>query len=378
MTIRRHFLEPREPAALPELRAWLDLQQALVFDPQRAVAALQRTCDVQQGTPGRQEGKPDPRAACRIAGVSQASAAQLSSVVRRLRDLAAVAVPWGWPAYPESLARLPDAPPLLLVRGEVCDLTGPCVAIVGSRAATAYGRATSELFADALARAGYGVVSGLARGIDGVAHEAALAAGGRTLAVMASGPEQIYPRQHRGLAERIAASGALVTEFPPGTPPRAPYFPLRNRIISALCLAVVVVEARERSGSLVTAGLAAGQGVDVWAVPGPVDAATSRGTNRLLREGAGVATDPGVVLEELARSGPVPEPLAARRPPDVREDPGSTRRILAALGEGPLTRDALARRLRCAGNELALELFELELSGRVVEDRDGRLRVVSG
>jgi DNA processing protein len=374
----RQFLEPREPAAAAELRAWLDLQQALVFAPQRAITALQRTCDARQRNADAQERTPDPRAACRIARVSPASAAQLDAVERRLRELDAVAVPWGWPAYPERLARLPDAPPLLLVRGAVRDLTGPSVAIVGSRAATAYGRATSELFADALARAGYGVVSGLARGIDGVAHEAALAAGGRTLAVMASGPEQVYPRQHRGLAERITASGALLTEFPPGTPPRAPYFPLRNRIISALCVAVVVVEARERSGSLVTAGLAAGQGVDVWAVPGPVDAATSRGTNRLLREGAGVATDPGVLLEELARSGPVPEPLAVRRLLDAGEDPEPARRILVALAEGPLTRDALARRLRCAGKELALELFELELSGRVVEDRDGRLRVVSG
>jgi DNA processing protein len=152
---------------------------------------------------------------------------------------------------------------------------------------------------------------------------------------------------------------------------------LRNRIISALCVAVVVVEARERSGSLVTAGLAARQGVDVWAVPGPVDAATSRGTNRLLREGAGVATDPGVLLEELARSGPVPEPLATRRQSEAGAEPGPGGRILGALAEGPLTRDALGRRLRCTVSELALELLELELSGLVVEDRDGRLRVVS-
>jgi DNA processing protein len=140
---------------------------------------------------------------------------------------------------------------------------------------------------------------------------------------------------------------------------------------------VVVVEARERSGSLVTAGLAAQQGVDVWAVPGPVDVPTSRGTNRLLRDGAGVASDPEELLEELARSAPIPEPLAAapRAGPCVLEP--SARRILSALAEGPLTRDALARRLGSPGAELAIALLELELAGCMVEDRDGRLRVVS-
>ena len=363
-------LDPRTAAGSAALGAWLDLQRALVFEPQRAVEALERSLD-----PRTRE--PDPRAAGQLAGVRPSSAAERAERARQLLELGAFVVPWGSPAYPPGLARLADAPPLLLVRGEVAALTAPCVAIVGARAATVYGRSTCERFATALARAGYVVVSGLATGIDGVAHQAALAAGGRTLAVMASGPEQVYPRHHRQLAGRIAAAGAVVTEFPPGTPPRAVHFPLRNRLISALSAAVVVVEARERSGSLVTAGLAARQGVDVWAIPGPVDAPTSRGTNRLLSEGAGVATDPEVVLEELARTGPVPEPLAALSQPEQTALARPERRILALLAEGPLTRDALARRLESPGDALALDLLELELAGRVVEDRDGRLRLVS-
>ena len=362
MTPTHDVLDPRDPACASELRAWLDLQRALVFAPQRAVAALERTAH--------------PTRALRHEGIMPSPPARLDAGLRRLREGGVVAVPWGSAAYPERLARLSDAPPLLLVRGEVADLLEPSVAIVGARAATAYGRATAERFADALARAGYRVVSGLATGVDGTAHRAALAAGGRTLAVMASGPEQIYPRQHRGLAERIAAAGCLVTEFPPGTAPRSPHFPLRNRIISALSLAVLVVEARERSGSLVTAGLAARQGVDVWAVPGPVDAATSGGANRLLREGAGVATDPEVVLEELARCGPVPEPLYPGPGPTAPAAEPVGGRILAALADEPLTRDDLARRLECPVAALALDLLELELAGRVVEDRDGRLRPV--
>jgi len=369
VTPARDVLDPREPAHHSALCAWLDLQQALAFAPERALEAL------------RQE--PDPVAALRRCERAPTPRRRLRSIAERLAELGVLAVPWGSAAYPERLARLCDAPPLLLVRGAVDDLRAPCVAIVGSRAATVYGRSTAERFAGALAGAGYRVVSGLATGIDGVAHEAALAAGGRTVAVMASGPEQVYPRQHRRLAARIAAGGALVTEFPPGTPPRAPHFPLRNRIISALCLAVVVVEARERSGSLVTAGLAAGQGVDVWAVPGPVDAPSSAGTNRLLREGAGVATDPGVLLEELARCGPVPAPAQPPAGGAGASDggPGSPgagrRRILALLADEPMTRDALTRRLALPPGALALDLLELELAGRVREDRDGRLRIAS-
>ena len=209
-------------------------------------------------------------------------------------------------------------------RAPLAALAAPCVAIVGPRAPTAYGRVVARALARALASAGLVVVSGLARGVDAEAHEGALDAGGRTIAFQACGPERVYPAEHRRLAARIAASGAVVSELPPGTPPRAPHFPLRNRLISGLSLAVVVVEAREQSGTLVTARHAAEQGVDVLAVPGPIDAPTSRGTNRLLRDGAKPLLDVRDVLDAIgirvqppaaARAGrrAVRRPLAPRR-----------------------------------------------------------------
>jgi DNA processing protein len=357
--------DPR-PEVGAALRAWLDLQQALALRPQRAVEALRRA--------------PDPGQALQLCGAKPSPPARLDAAMAALRRAGAAALPFGSTSYPERLAQLPDAAPLLLVRGDVESLSGPCVAIVGARAASAYGRVVARRFASELAAAGLVVVSGLATGIDAVAHEAALAAGGATVAVQACGPDRVYPARHRGLAERIVRSGAVVTEFAPGTAPRAPYFPLRNRLISALSLAVLVVEARERSGSLVTASHAANQGVDVYAVPGPLDAPTSAGTNRLLRDGAGAALAPAQILEDLRRS-------AALRLPAPGEGglwpaagpPASPRgqRILEALLEEPLSRDALSRRLGRGPSELAVDLLELELAGRIVEDRDGRLRALT-
>jgi DNA processing protein len=290
----------------------------------------------------------------------------LEAALRTLARAGAVAVPFPSPAYPPRLATLADPPPLLLVRGEVAALAGPAVAIVGSRAASAYGIAAARSLAAGLAQAGIVVVSGLARGIDAAAHRAALEAGGRTVAVQACGPELVYPPEHRALAGRIAAQGALVSELPPGSPPLAQHFPLRNRLISGLSDALVVVEARERSGSLISARHALDQGIDVLAVPGPIDSPTSAGTNRLLRDGAAPALGPEDVLEALGRAAPQGERAAAESEP---ADP-----VLAALRHEPATRDELARRLALEPERLALALLEHELEGRVVEDRDGRLR----
>ncbi len=251
--------------------------------------------------------------------------------------------------------------------------------MVGSRAATAYGRSVARQLATEFAEAGLVVVSGLALGIDAIAHSAALDAGGRTVAVQACGPDRVYPRRHQGLAQRIEDQGAIVSEFPPGTAPLPHYFPLRNRLISGLALAVVVVEARERSGSLITAQHAADQGRDVFAVPGPISAPTSAGPNQLLRDGAGIVLSAEDVLGELRRTGGLPSP--PRRPPDPlgSNDAGLTeerRRIVRELVREPSTRDQLARRLDLAPEQLALDLLELEMEGHVTEDRDGRLRVV--
>jgi DNA processing protein len=260
---------------------------------------------------------------------------------------------------------------LLLVRGMPALLLVRAVAIVGARAPTELGRASARRFAFDLARAGLAVVSGLARGIDAAAHEGALAAGGATLAFQACGPDLVYPAAHRALAERIAGQGAVLTEFPPGTPPLAAYFPLRNRLISALAEAVIVVEGRERSGSLVTARCAADQGIDVWAVPGPIDAPTSLGPNRLIQQGAKLLLDAADLLHELGIARPAPASRAEEAPESALAGG-----ILRALRRRALTRDDLSRELARSPSELAAALLELELAGRVREDRDGSLRVV--
>jgi DNA processing protein len=349
-------LDAREAACRARLLGWLALQREFVLRPQklpesvRGEAALARPWDAAAAPP-----------------LTRAEAEQVLGVLARggVR-----AVPIASPAYPERLRRLRDAPVLLLVRGTPALLLVRAVAIVGPRAPTEYGRALARRFAFDLARSGLAIVSGLARGVDAAAHEGALEAGGATVAFQACGPEQVYPAAHRALAERIAGQGAVLTEFPPGTPPLAAYFPLRNRLISALAEAVIVVEARERSGSLVTARLAADQGVDVWAVPGPLGAPTSAGTNRLVQQGAGLLIEAGDVLAKLGISAPAPE-RAAPAPAGALG-----RALLRALASRALTRDELPAALGQRPSSLAAALLELELAGRVREDRDGRLRVV--
>src|SRR5262245_28445524 len=222
----------------------------------------------------------------RIARDARPTKGWLDRAEADLARLDAALVPWGSPDYPPQLVELCDAPPVLAVRGDPAVLSATAVAVVGSRAASAYGLEVARCVAGELAEAGVVVVSGLAFGIDAAAHEAALAAGGRTIAVQACGLDRVYPAAHRELAAQIAHSGAVVTEFALGVAPRAAFFPLRNRLISALARALIVVEARERSGSLVTARHAADQGVDVFAVPGPIGQPHHVGSNRLLRDGA--------------------------------------------------------------------------------------------
>ncbi|MBW2268172.1 MAG: DNA-protecting protein DprA [Deltaproteobacteria bacterium] len=347
------------PRARGALRAWLALQRRFVFRPLEARAALAR--------------EPDPR---RILQADGAPPLASEAEVAALRASGAALVPFGSPLYPQRLARLADAPAVLLVRGDPAVLSSPAVAVVGARAATAYGRANARRFAEAFAEAGLAVVSGLATGIDGEAHAAALARGGRSLGVQACGPERVYPARHVRLAQRVAASGAVVTEFPTGTPPRAPHFPLRNRIISALSRAVLVVEARLRSGSLVTARHAADQGVDVWALPGPIGVPTSEGTNRLLADGAQPALSPEEMLAGLADAGVPLCPRSAAAPAGGAPSPAAER-LLAALRDVPRSRDALCRALALAPGELAPQLLELELAGWVREDRDGRFCIIS-
>jgi DNA processing protein len=206
---------------------------------------------------------------------------------------------WGTPEYPPSLTTISDPPYLMYVRGTVTAADANAVALVGSRHCTDYGRRVAARLAAGLVRAGVTVVSGLARGIDGASHRAALEAGGRTLAVLAGGLSRIYPPEHADLARAVEASGALLTESKMEQEPLAGLFPVRNRIISGLSKVIVLIEAAEKSGALITADHAADQGRTVMAVPGPVDAAASGGTNELIRKGAVLCRGVEDILEEL-------------------------------------------------------------------------------
>ncbi len=229
-------------------------------------------------------------------------------------------LPLDSPAYPARLHSIPDPPPLLFFRGTVTAADDRAVALVGSRHCSAYGRKTAERLASGLARAGVTVVSGLARGIDGVAHRAALQAGGRTLAVLAGGLSRIYPPEHSGLADEVARSGALLTEATMQQDPVGGLFPARNRIISGLSCVVVIVEAAEKSGALITATHAAEQDRTVMAVPGPIDSESSGGCHALLRSGAILCRSVDDILEELHGVSTVIQQAAQTREPLATAD----------------------------------------------------------
>ncbi len=355
-------LDPRDGggAHRDTLLAWLAIQRAFALQPQKLP------------TPLKTEAQPARR--LRDHAIAPLTPAESERVLRVLARHRARLVPITSPLYPKRIARLRDAPPLLAVRGNPALLLARCVGMVGARAATSYGREVAALLARDLSRAGLVIVSGLARGIDAAAHRGALEAGGATIAFQACGPESVYPAAHRGLAEEVIAQGALITEFPVGTPPRAPYFPLRNRLISALSEAVVVVEARIRSGSLTTARHAANQGVDVWAVPGPVGRPTSEGPLQLIRDGAGVMTrardllDAFRLVPDAARDGET----MGRQPKDPLE-----RRVWRALREEPRNPEELARLLTLSAGQLGATLAALEVDGTIERDRDGRFNLVS-
>jgi DNA processing protein len=272
---------------------------------------------------------------------------------------------WRWlaegdAAFPAGLAVLSDPPLGVFVRGALP--TGPAAAIVGSRRATAYGREVAEHFGRELAAAGVAVVSGMARGVDAAAHRGALAGGGPTVAVWGAGPDRVYPREHAGLAEEIAGAGAIVTEYPPGTPPLPHHFPERNRLIAGLAQVVIVVEADERSGALVTARLALDEGREVMAVPGSVFSRLSAGPNGLLRAGAAPALAADDVLAVLGVA-----PAAAERaaPPE----------LLACLPAGEaVTVEHVAAAGRRTVAETLEALLRAELDGWVVREADGRYR----
>jgi DNA processing protein len=256
------------------------------------------------------------------------------------------------------LAAIHDPPARLWIRGEAEPdlLARPAVAVVGARACSSYGRSVARSLSRELAGAGVVIVSGLARGVDGEAHRGALEAGGVTVAVLGCGIDRDYPAAHGELARRICEHGLILSEYEPGIEPAPWRFPARNRIISGLSRAVVVVEARERSGALITVDFALEQGRDVLAVPGEITSALSAGSNALLRLGAAPALTAGDVLDAIGV-------VVDRKQP--AEPVGEAARLLAALGDAPATADELARATGLAVADVASLLVELELAGRV-------------
>jgi DNA processing protein len=261
--------------------------------------------------------------------------------------------------YPAALANIPDPPQLLYLRGTLEPRDANAVGIVGSRHGTAYGRRVAERLAADLTRAGFTVISGLARGVDGAAHRGALQAGGRTLAVLAGGLSKIYPPEHKELALEVQAAGALITESAMAMEPMAAMFPARNRIISGLARAVIIVEAAEQSGALITARHAAEQGRTVFAVPGPVDSQASAGSNALIRQGAVLCRSAEDVSEEL--DGVRGKPAAARLVELPKDLDDVQRRAWELLAEQPRHLDEITQQLAVPVAQVAGALLTLEM-----------------
>jgi DNA processing protein len=359
------------PAAAAELRAWLRLTQVPGIGAESQRRLLQAFVS--------------PEA------VFAASAADLERVVgaaaeRLLHHDAAPeieqAMAWaerpgnriitlGDAEYPQALLDTEDPPSLLYVVGDPALLNRPALAVVGSRNATRQGELDAEAFCEALAQAGLVIVSGLALGIDAAAHRGALkagAAGGGTVAVIGTGADRIYPARNEGLARAIAESGTLISEFPLGTPALAGNFPRRNRIIAGLSRGCLVIEAAERSGSLITARLSAEAGRDVFAIPGSIHAALAKGCHRLIKQGAKLVESAQDILEELNWQGGAPSRPAPAAPPPA----AASAALLDALGHHPIGIDVLLQRSRLTTDTLLAMLLQLELDGRVAVLPGGR------
>ena len=361
---------------IPELRAWLALSRLPDTGSARVRALVARHGSAQAAAAML-------RVACREARVDED--------LRWLEAERHHLLPFTSADYPPLLAHVADAPALLYVRGDPALLWRAQVAVVGSRAASAGGVANARKFAAALSNAGITVTSGLATGIDGAAHSAALDAGGNTIAVCGTGLDVVYPRRHVELAGRIAERDALVSELPLGTPARPDHFPRRNRIISGLSLGTLVVEANFESGSLITARLAAEQGREVFAIPGSIHAPDSRGCHRLLRQGAVLVESIDDVLAELgslaralgddiaarlhaagALAAPTPGARAARDPGSAPPPPRDEVRLLRALGHDPLSVDEIVTRSGLTAATVSSMLTLLELDGVVAAQAGAR------
>ena len=278
------------------------------------------------------------------------------------------------PGYPQMLREIADPPPLLFVRGDTVALSSRQLAVVGSRNPSPIGEKHARAFSLALVENGLAVTSGLALGIDAAAHWGALKGGGLTLAVAGTGLDQTYPRSHLALAEAILAQGgALVSEFPIGTPPQATNFPRRNRIISGLSLGVLVVEAALRSGSLITARMALEQGRDVFALPGSINDPLARGCNSLIKQGAKLVETVEDILDEFSITAAPPNPASTRQPTDEEASP-ECQGLLKYIAYAPTSVDTLVAATGNTPEAIASLLLLLELQGHIISAEGGYSR----
>lgn len=360
-----HEIPPSPESAqhdLPECAWWVAAKQVKQLGPARMRAMLDHFGSMQlawQASDRDMRHALDARALGELLSLRQNL--DVAELWQRTTRNGTRATCWTDVDYPSLLLEIPAPPPVLYYRGQITEIDATAVAIVGTRRVTAYGREMAHRIAFDLANAGVTIVSGLATGVDGVAHRAALEAGGRTIAVLGSGIDVIYPGTHRDLAGRIAEQGAVVSDYPPGTQPERFNFPPRNRIISGLSLGVVVIEAPESSGALITVNFAAEQGRDAFAVPGPVHAPASAGCLRILREGATLVRSAEDVLEDLhIRRTNIDQPTQPSLPLTESEH-----RLLSVMTSEPQHIDDIAAKLSRSIGDVSGELMMLELQEAV-------------
>jgi DNA processing protein len=375
---------PGAPEAASDLADWLALSAAPGVGPRsiaRLIAHFGDPAAVLQAPTQALQGqglKPDS-----IAALRAPNRAEIARALAWAEQPKALILARSDPRYPPLLAEIPDPPAVLYVRGDPLVLAEPQIAIVGSRNPTPQGKQVTGELASRLAAWGLVVTSGLAEGVDGAAHQGALQTG-RTIAVLGTGPDQVYPARHRDLARRIADCGALVSEYPPGEGPRAHNFPRRNRLISGLSLGTLVTEAALQSGSLITARHALEQGREVLAVPGSVRNPLARGCHALIREGARLVEDADQILAELApmlRGLIATLPHAEAQVTPAPPDPGAEaragldpdyQRLLDAMGYDPIALDELVGSTGLSVQSLSSMLLVLELEGHVSSAPGGR------
>ncbi|SOH93058.1 DNA processing protein [Monaibacterium marinum] len=344
---------------------------ALARSPRVGTVTFRRLIATYGSTAQALAALPEHAARGGMKGYRPVDMAAVEREVAMAADVGAVPLLLDQAGYPERLRQLPDAPMLIWMRGSMPDHDRGATAMVGARNASALGLRMARTLAAELGELGHVVVSGLARGIDTAAHEAALETG--TIAVMAGGIDTIYPPQNLDLAERIAAQGALLTEAPPGLAPMAKHFPRRNRIISGLSDSIVLVEAAERSGSLITARMALEQGREVLAVPGHPFDARAAGCNRLIREGAGLVRSASDVVEALAMPSPmgISEEQLVWAPEPPSDGVGDA--LAALLSPTPVAEDELIRQIDRPAGQVMAALMDMELSGAIARHPGGMI-----